>query len=158
MNVVKIQSYLEARIVVSEDLSTPEVKHYIPDFAHLASVCSRAIKNYLKVHRRAGYYKDNFQVAISTLCTLHAATGDAEKLSKLITEVPNYLPCMSEALPKINGGGVGISMFHFEFSSLGHELNKLNLQKPDQSQPSLLQTKGLVWPLFNLQQAIRVLK
>ena len=131
IDVTKINKYLEERRESAAD-SSQEAKNYIPDFVYLAEVSCRVVEHYLKVHRSVGYYKDNFQMAISTLCKLYAATGNAEKLSRVVAALPNYLPSMSdsEALPRVNGD-TGISTFNFEFQSLGYELNKLKLQRLD---------------------------
>ena len=80
IDVTKINKYLEERRESAAD-SSQEAKNYIPDFVYLAEVSCRVVEHYLKVHRSVGYYKDNFQMAIFTLCKLYAATGNAEKLS-----------------------------------------------------------------------------
>ena len=106
------------------------MKHYIPDFTQLANVACRVLENYLKVHRHVGYYKESFSMAIAALLKLYAATGNSNKLSKLIMALPDYLPAMLEALPKISEDSA-ISMFNFEFNNLAYELQMLGQIQPD---------------------------
>ena len=149
IDVVKIKKYLMERTEETDDINH-EVKFFVPDFGQLANIACRALKNYLKVHRNAGYYKESFTIVIPTLLKLYTATGNYKKLSKLIAVLPDYLPFMNESLPKVNGKST-ISMFNFEFNDLAYELQKLGQMQPEQKLTNQLQTSKLIWPLFNLQ-------
>ena len=109
------------------DVLDQEIKDYIPNFDYFANLCCRVIKNYLYVHHKAGWYKENFQIAIITLLKLYTATGNVSKMYPLISKVTNFLPCMDECLPTVKSGS-GISAFNYEFSKLGYELKNLKIQ------------------------------